>query len=162
PHAATAFALISAALLTLDIRFARRRRLSHLLAVVASFIPLIALLAYVFGTAELYGARALYPYIGMGIPTAAALLALSVGTLAARANEGVLSVRTAEDSGGLAARRLVAWLFALAVVTCGIEAGARFGLYAAPIGSAGIMMLGIVGGSAFVLRVSLRLSRLDT
>jgi len=161
PHVAVGFALIGTALLTLDKRIKGRRRLSRMLAVIAALIPLIALLAYVFGTAELYGARALYPYIGMGLPTAIALLALSGGTLAARANDGVLSVLVAEDSGGLAARRLVTWLFALAVVTCGVEAGARFGLYAAPIGSAGIMMLGIVGGSAFVLRVSLRLSRLD-
>ena len=161
PHAATAFVLLGAALLTIDRRTARGRRPSHVLAVMAALLPLIALLAYVFGTAELYGARALYPYVGMGIVTASALLALSLGTLTARAEDGLLSVLTAEDSGGLAARRLVAWLVALAVATCGIEAGARFGLYAAPIGAAGTMLLGIVGGSAFVLRVSLRLSRLD-
>ena len=137
PQAATTFALLGAALLTIDKRTARGKRPSHVLVVVAALMPLIALLAYVFGTAELYGPRAIYPYVGMGILTATALLTLSAGTLAARADDGLLSVLMAEDSGGLAARRLVAWLVALAVATCGIEAGARFGLYAAPIGSSG-------------------------
>ncbi len=162
PQATTAFALIAASLLLIDTTTRGGRRPSPVLAVLAALIPLIALLAYVFGTAELYGARALFPYIGMGIPTAIALLALSSGALAARAHEGLLSVLMRRDSGGLAARQLVAWLLILAAATCGIEAGARFGLYAAPIGSAGVVLLGIIGGSAFVLRVSQRLSRLDS
>ncbi len=162
PQSATAFALIAAALLMFDTTTKTGRRPSPVLAVLAAVIPLIALLAYVFGTAELYGAHALFPYIGMGIPTAIVLLALSTGALTARAHEGLLSVLMRRDSGGLAARQLVAWLMILAAATCGIEAGARFGLYAAPIGSAGVVLLGIVGGSAFVLRVSQTLSRLDS
>jgi PAS domain S-box-containing protein len=97
----------------------------------------------------------------MGIATATALLALSAGTLAARADTGVLCVLMATDSGGLAARRLVAWLFVYAAGTCAIAIGARIGLYAEPVASALSVLLGTVGGSAFVLRVSLRLSRLD-
>ncbi len=161
PQTATAFALIGVTLLSLDAKTKRGRHPATALALLAALIPLIALLAYVFGTAELYGAQALYPYIGMGLPTAVALLALSAGALAARAGEGPLSVLMRDDSGGLAARQLVAWLLLLAAATCGIEAGARFGLYAAPIGAAGVMLVGIIGGSAFVLRVSHRLSHLD-
>jgi len=161
PQTAAAFGLIAATLLTLNTTTKRGYRPAPILAVLAALVPLISLLAYIFGTAELYGARALYPFIGMGIPTAAALLALSAGTLAARASEGPLSVLTRPDSGGLAARQLVAWLLLLAAATCGIEAGARFGLYAAPIGSAGVVLLGVIGGSAFVLRVAHRLSRMD-
>ena len=161
PQTATAFALIGVTLLSLDAKTKRGRHPATALALLAALIPLIALLAYVFGTAELYGAQALYPYIGMGLPTAVALLALSAGALAARAGEGPLSVLMRHDSGGLAARQLVAWLLLLAAATCGIEAGARFGLYAAPIGAAGVMLVGIIGGSAFVLRVSHRLSHLD-
>ncbi len=161
PQTATAFALIGIALLSLDAKTKRGRHPATALALLAALIPLIALLAYVFGTAELYGAQALYPYIGMGLPTAVALLALSAGALAARAGESPLSVLMRNDSGGLAARQLVAWLLLLAAATCGIEAGARFGLSAAPIGGAGVMLVGIIGGSAFVLRVSHRLSHLD-
>jgi signal transduction histidine kinase len=161
PQTATAFGLIGATLLALNAKTLRGVRPTSMLAVLAALVPLISLLAYTFGTAELYGAQTLYPFIGMGIPTAAALLALSLGALAARANDGPLSVLTRPDSGGLAARQLVAWLLFLAAATCGIEAGARFRLYAAPIGSAGVMLLGLVGGSVFVLRVAHTLSGMD-
>ena len=161
PQTSTAFALVGVALLLLDERARRGFRASPVAALLAGLIPLISLLAYVFGTAELYGAHALYPYIGMGILTAAAVLALSAGTLAARAANGPLSVLMRGDSGGLAARQLVSWLLILAVATTGIEAGARFDWYDAPIGAAGVMLLGIVGGSVFILRVSHQLSRLD-
>src|SRR5262249_25550677 len=143
PHTATAFALTGVSLLVINARTKDGRSPAQILAVIAALIPLVALLVYVFGAAELYGPRALYPYIGMGILTAAALLALSTGIVAARADGSLLSVRMASDSGGLAARRMVAWLVALAAATCGIEAGARFGLYAAPIGAAGTMLFGI-------------------
>jgi signal transduction histidine kinase len=161
PQTAAAFGLIGAALLSLNTTTRRGYRPAPVFAVLAALVPLISLLAYLFGTAELYGAQALYPFIGMGVATAAALLALSAGILAARASEGPLSVLTRPDSGGLAARQLVAWLLLLAAATCGIEAGARFGLYAAPIGSAGVVLLGVIGGTAFVLRVAHRLSRMD-
>src|SRR5262249_1317243 len=71
PQTATAFALIGATLLTLNVTTKRGFRPAHVLAVVAALVPLISVLAYVFGTAELYGAQALYPYIRMGVPTAA-------------------------------------------------------------------------------------------
>lgn len=162
PQTAAAFALVGIALLSLDARTRRGHRPSPAVALLAALIPLISLLAYVFGTAELYGVHALYPYIGMGILTAAAVLALCAGTLAARAADGPLSVLMRRDSGGLAARQLVTWLLILAVATSGIEAGARFDWYAAPIGAAGIMLLGMLGGAVFILRVSHQLSRLDT
>ena len=161
PQTAAAFALIGATLLTLNVTTKRGFRPALALAVLAALVPLISVLAYVFGTAELYGAHALYPYIGMGLPTAVALLALSAGALAARSADGPLSVLTRPDTGGLAARQLVAWLLFLGAATCGIEAGARFGFYAAPIGSAGVVLLGVVGGSIFVLRVAHTLSRMD-
>jgi signal transduction histidine kinase len=162
PQTAAAFAFVGAALVSLEATTKRKRRPASLLAVLAALIPLISMLAYMFGTAELFGAQALYPYIGMGVLTAVTLLSLGGGVVAARANEGLLSVLMRRDSGGLAARQLVTWLVFLALATCGIEAGARFGLYAAPIGSAGVVLLGIIGGSLFVLRVSHQLSRLDT
>jgi signal transduction histidine kinase len=161
PQTAAAFGLIGATLLTLNVTMRREFRPAQLLAVLAALVPLISVLAYLFGTAELYGPQAVYPFIGMGIPTAGALLALSAGALAARAGEGPLSVLIRPDSGGLASRQLFAWLLFLAAATGGIEAGARFGFYAAPIGSAGVVLLGVVGGTVFVLRVAHTLSRMD-
>jgi PAS domain S-box-containing protein len=86
---------------------------------------------------------------------------LSLGSLAIRPDTGMLSFLMARDSGGLAARQLVAWLLVFAAVTTAIEIGARAGFYDAPIASAVVMLLGLVGTSTFVLRVSRRLSRLD-
>jgi PAS domain S-box-containing protein len=161
PQTATAFLLLAASLIVINRRTARGRRPAEALALLAGIIPLVALLGYIFGSAALYGPFALYPYTGMGVATAVALIALSAGTMAARAEVGVLSVFMASDSGGLAARQLVTWLFVLAVVTCTFELGARLGLYSPTMGSAFIALFGATVGSALILSLSRRLSRID-
>jgi PAS domain S-box-containing protein len=158
---AAAFAIIGAALLSINWRTQRGRHPAALLALVAGLIAVLALLGYLFGAAALYSAAMLYPYVGMAIPTAVAVATLGLGVMAARADEGMLSPLMVEDSGGMAARQLVAYLLVFAAVILVIEIGARAGLYDTPIAYAVIVLLGIVGGSWFVLRLSRRLSRLD-
>lgn len=161
PQTSAAFLLIAASIICIDWRTARGKRPAEVLALLSGIIPLVALLGYVFGVAELYRVFALYPFTGMGVASMTSLLMLSVGTMLARADVGVLSVLMAEDNGGLVARQLVAWLLVLAVVTFAIEVGVRIGVYSPPIGAAMSVLFGTVAGSAFVLRVSLRLSRID-
>jgi signal transduction histidine kinase len=161
PQSAATFLLVAASLLTIDWRTARGKRPAEVLALLSGLLPLLALLGYLFEAAELYQFLTIYPYIGMGIASAVTLFALSVGLLVARADTGILSVLVAGDSGGLAARQLVASLFVFVAGTSAAAIGARIGLYDAPIASALIVLLGTVGGSAFVLRLSRRLSRLD-
>ncbi|HEU4759320.1 MAG TPA: PAS domain S-box protein, partial [Dehalococcoidia bacterium] len=161
PQTAAAVLLTATALLIIDRRTERSWRPADLLALVSGLIPLAALLGYLFQVAALYGPLRLIPSTEMSIPTAVALLALSTGTLAARAQVGVLSVLTAEDSGGIAARQLLAWLLVLIPLVCAIALGPRLGLFTAPLASAGIVLLGVVAGGSFVLLISRRLSQLD-
>lgn len=161
PQIATTFVLLVASLLAIDVRTARGKRPAETLAVLAGVIPLLALLGYLFEAAALYQLFTIDPYIGMGVASSVTLLALAVGTIAARADDGIFSVLVSADSGGLAARQLLASLCVFAAGTAVVALGARMSLYDAPIASAFIVLLAVVGGSAFVLRVSRRLSRLD-
>ncbi|HWO17492.1 MAG TPA: PAS domain S-box protein [Kofleriaceae bacterium] len=161
PQTAAACLLAAAALLILDPRSRRGQRLAELLALASGLIPLMALLGFLFGAAALYGTSSLLPYTGMGLLSAVTLLALSTGIVASTLEGGVLFILIKEDSGGTAARHLAASLLVFTPVVCVIAIGARLGLYAAPFASALVVLTGIVGGSAFVLRVSGRLSRLD-
>ncbi len=158
---AVAFLLAAAALLSLGRTSTRGRSAAEILALASGLISLVAALGYLFGAAALYGSVSLLPYVGMAIPTAAALLALSAGIAAAGIHGGVLSILMEEDSGGTTARHLAVSILVLVPVVCAIAIGARFGLYAAPLASALVVLLGSVVASALVLRVSWRLSRLD-
>jgi len=161
PQTATACLLAAAALLSVHARSARGRRSAELLALASGLISMTALLGYLFGAAVLYGYPSLLPHVGVSIPTALVLLALSSGIVASGIDVGVLSILTKEDSGGATARHLAAWIAAFVPMVCAIAIGARLGFYTPPFASALVVLSGAVAGSAFVLRASWRLSRLD-
>lgn len=158
---ATTFSLLAVALLIEDRRTTRGRRPAELLALVSGSISLMALLGHVFGVTVLFGPQRLLPATGMELPTIVSVWALSSGIVASRTDTGVMSLLTADDSGGVAARQLVVWLLVLVPVVGVIAAGARVGLYGLPMASALIVLLGIVAGSAFILRIARRASLLD-
>lgn len=160
PQTATAFLLASAALVGLDWQ-ASRLRLAEILSLGSALVSLVALLGYLFQVPAMYGPTSLLPHTGMSIPTAAAVLAICLGTLAARAEVGLFSVLVARDSGGAVARQLLAFLMAFAVAACGLALGARAGFLREPLADALLVLAATVGGSALVLRVSWRLSRAD-
>jgi PAS domain S-box-containing protein len=161
PQSTTALLFAAAALLLMDPSRARRQRAARILALAAGLIPLLAILGYLFGVAALHGPPSLLSYTGMALHTALVLLALSAGIAVVGIDGGMLSILMKVDSGGTAARHLAAGLLAFASVVCAIAIGARLGLYAAPFASALVVLAGAVGGTAFMLRVSSRLSRLD-
>ncbi|HSK02808.1 MAG TPA: ATP-binding protein [Kofleriaceae bacterium] len=161
PQSAAACLLMAAALLIVEPRSGRGRGLSRILALAAILIPVLAILGHLFGVAALHQPTSLLPYTGMALHTAVVLLALGAGIAVVGIDGGMLSILMKEDSGGTAARHLATGLLAFAPVVCAIAIGARLGLYAAPFASALVVLAGAVGGTAFMLRVSSRLSRLD-
>jgi PAS domain S-box-containing protein len=161
PQTALVFVLLASALLLLDSRTLGGKRPAEVLALIGGFVPLIALLGYIFGAAELYQPFTLYPYFGMGLATAITLLSLSWGTIAARAEGGLLAVLLEDNRGGFVARRLTAWLLALAGIACLVAVGERLGFYNQPIETALIVLIESSGGIALILVVLRRLSRLD-
>jgi signal transduction histidine kinase len=158
----TSFALLclSTSLLAFDRRGTRPRR-SEVLALGALFVALAALLGYVFEAAALYGPEALLPHTGMSIPSAVCALLLSLGILAAHSETGILAVLGARDSGGIAARTMLAWLLAMAPIIALIELGVRFDLYDAALATAFIVLFGLAGGCAIVFYLAVHLSQLD-
>ena len=156
-----AFGAIAAALLTLDRRTARGLRPAEMLALLSGTISLIALLGHLFRIAAFYGPPTALPYTGMSVPTSFVLFASSAGILAARIDEGVLSILVSRDSGGIAARQLMTSLVAFVPIVCVLAVATRLGALGAPTGAALIVLVAIVGGTALFLRVSRSMNRLD-
>jgi signal transduction histidine kinase/DNA-binding response OmpR family regulator/HPt (histidine-containing phosphotransfer) domain-containing protein len=77
---------------------------AQLVLLVPITISATSLLGYVYGVGALYGVAR---YIPMALPTAIAFLALSIGTLWARPQRGLVAVVTADHPGGVLARRLL-------------------------------------------------------
>jgi PAS domain S-box-containing protein len=161
-EAATALVFAAAGLFTLNRKTARGIRPAETLALVSALIGLVALLGHLFRIAAFYDDPTLTPYAGMSILSSFAVLALSAGVMSARIDEGVLSILVTHDSGGIAARQLMASLAAFVPVVCAVAVATQRGLVSAPSATALIVLAGTVGGGAFILRVSRRLSQLDT
>ena len=71
------------------------------------------------------------------------------------------SVINAGDSGRFAAIQLVAALTVFGLATWAIAGGAHLGLYGVRTGSVLIVLVAMLGGSVFVLRVTRHLRRID-
>jgi signal transduction histidine kinase/DNA-binding response OmpR family regulator len=104
PNTGLCFLLLGAALGLLDWEPRRRYRPAQAVALVPAAAALTSILGYVYGVGELYG---IARHIPMALPTALGFLALSVGILCARADQGLMSVVTSDEAGGVLARRLL-------------------------------------------------------
>ncbi|WP_437738804.1 PAS domain-containing sensor histidine kinase [Sorangium sp. So ce1335] len=107
PNTALGLALIGAALLSLPVKTPRacRRMVACALAVVA--LALTVLTGYLLGVGYFYGLPPLFPFTGMPLHAAIALLALAVGLLTARPDCGAFATLTASAPGGVLLRRLL-------------------------------------------------------
>ena len=105
PPASLSFLLLGPALLLLSRqgRRAGRRALDQSLALVVVLVALLPTIGYLYGADELYG---IARYTGIAWPTAVALLALGLGVLCARPQDGLMAAVTADDPGG----RTIRWL----------------------------------------------------
>src|SRR5215813_2850141 len=102
PDTSLCLALLSAALLLLDWESRPRLWPAQFVLLISAAISLTSLLGYACGAEARY---ALARY--MALPTAASFLVLSVGTLWARPGRGLIAIVTADDAGGILARRLL-------------------------------------------------------
>ena len=104
PPAVLALSFLACALLLLDVHAGARVRPSEWLALAAGFTALTALLGFIFG-AELHHRVTRVPLIGAALPTAVALLLVSVGLLFQRPTAGLMRVATSRGPGGQQFRR---------------------------------------------------------
>jgi PAS domain S-box-containing protein len=126
---ASSMLLAAGALLTLGRRASATVSPAQLLALAAGSISTVGLLGYAFDIPALYRAPPFHPANGMAIHTAAAVLVLSLGILAARPEVGPLALLTSRHAGGATARRLLLGLLAFLPVAFLIVLGRRLDLY---------------------------------
>jgi PAS domain S-box-containing protein len=164
PNSALACLLAGVALLGLAGAAGRRARYApyaQVIALAAGAIALFALLGYVFGVHELYSFPALHPQKGMSAYTAAALVTLSGGVLAARPRAGLMAVVTSEQAGGVMARRLLPSLLVFLPVAALVLLGERQGWYGMRAVSALLALLALIESAIFVLLTARRLNQDD-
>jgi PAS domain S-box-containing protein len=118
PPTAVALSCLSAAILMLDCRLAKRIHQEQWLTVTAGIIALTAILGQIFGAGPLYrftGAST----IGVAVPTAVSALLISLGLLLQRPDAGLMRLITAPGPGSVLLLRLLPWAI-LAPVTTGL------------------------------------------
>ena len=133
----------------------------EVLALLAAAVLVIALLGYLFRIEALYGVPTRLPRTAMAVHTTLVLLVLASGTLVARPDAGLMSIITAEDMGGTAARSLLWSLLVLPPVAVAVVLGARAGLYSSPFAFAFLLFFSLVDGVVVILLTGSRLSRLE-
>jgi len=113
PNTAFTFVIIGTALMMLDFKTAKGRRPAQPLAVLAGLVSLLAFTGYAFGISSLYGIKS---FTQMAITTATAFLILSIGTLLARPENGMMALLSSASPGGVLVRRLIVVVSATALV----------------------------------------------
>jgi PAS domain S-box-containing protein len=103
-NSALALELVGLSLLLLDLPKRYKVRPEQLLTPLAVLICLVALLGYLYGVKSLLR---IGPYSSIALHTVIAILALSLGLLAARPDRGWAAVLTSSTAGGVVARRML-------------------------------------------------------
>jgi signal transduction histidine kinase/CheY-like chemotaxis protein len=134
PNGALSLCLASCALMALGRRTSTSTRVTQLLGSIMAVLATVALAGYGYGAEQLY---AIARYSGIAWPTAASLLALSIGILTARTDAGLVAILAGAGPGGVMARRLLAPAIFLPLFVGYLRIlGQRAGLYDTALGTA--------------------------
>lgn len=106
PECGFAFTVGGLALLLIDIRIGKLIYPSQTLSLFIGFIGLTSLLGYLFGDDAIHLKEILY-YTRVALHTSVAFIVFCTGLLFLRPQEGLMLPVTADDAGGLMARRLL-------------------------------------------------------
>jgi PAS domain S-box-containing protein len=137
----------------------QRDWLAHVVAILVSFIALLALLGYFFSAASLY---AIFVYSSMALHTAVAFLLLSLGILCVHPKRGLMTIITSQTVGGMMARRLLpAALFTPLLLNSLIRAGAQISGYDASFGLALLALSTVVILCALIFWIARLLYNID-
>ncbi len=151
--------LIGGALLLIDFEGRDESRPGQHMAAATMILSLLALLGYIYGTPHFYE---IGPWPGMALHSAVSFIALSLGVLYARPEQGLMALLTSESTGGYMARRLL--LTAILVPSalgwlCMM--GQRAGYYNAGFGDALLVVGNILALMAVTWRYAVSLHDLD-
>ena len=159
PTTALNFLLMGAAVALLGVRSPRVILHRQALAVAPMLVAALVLLGYLFGVPELYGVRSFIP---MALHTAFAFLVLGVGHLASRPREGLMAIVTADDPGGVFARRILPLAVVAPILLGWLRLqGERLGYYSTGFGVALIVVATIAVLAVGVLVQARLASKVD-
>src|SRR6185503_9517195 len=134
-------------------------RLRQVLSVLICVWTLLAILGYVYDAEQVYKVAR---FTGIALPTAITLFLIGLGLLTARINEGVTRLLSADDAGGLAARRLLLQVIAVPfLIGWGIVAGQRLGYYDLGFGTALLVLFIVIVFAFAIWRSSSRLNKAE-
>src|SRR2546421_4645768 len=156
-NTATCFSLLGAGLVYLRAPVVRLRRAAEVCAAVIAVIALFALVGHLFGVQPLTPLT--LGMTQMAAHTAALLLFMSAGLLAASPDGWTVRVLGSEGPGGSAARRLVPTVFAALLVVSWLRLwGQQAGLFGTEFGVAIVVVTSVV---ILTLAVIVNAARLD-
>src|SRR3989440_583440 len=142
-NTATCFSLLGAGLLCLRAPVVRLRRTAEVCAAVIAVIALFSLVGHLFGVQPLTPLT--LGMTQMAVHTAALLLFMSAGLLAASPDGWTVRVLGSEGPGGSAARRLVPTVFAALLVVSWLRLwGQQAGLFGTEFGVAIVVVTSVV------------------
>jgi signal transduction histidine kinase/DNA-binding response OmpR family regulator/HPt (histidine-containing phosphotransfer) domain-containing protein len=158
PNTGLCLVLLGTALLLLE-SGRRRYRPAQALALVPTAIALISVIGYLYGVGQLYG---LARHIPMALPTAVGFLALGLGILFARPDQGLMRAVTSDEAGGVLARRLLPAAVLVPPVLGGLRlVGERADLYTTEVGLAITVVVTMLFFSILVWFTARTLNRTD-
>jgi len=156
-NTATCFSLLGAGLLCLRAPVVRLRRTAEVCAAVIAVIALFSLVGHLFGVQPLTPLT--LGMTQMAVHTAALLLFMGAGLLAASPDGWTVRVLGSEGPGGSAARRLVPTVFAALLVISWLRLwGQQAGLFGTEFGVAIVVVTSVV---ILTLAVIVNAARLD-
>lgn len=159
PLTAIGFMLLGSSLFLVDVRASRGPALFQAPALGALLLAFVALLGYAYNVERLYRVAS---YPSMALQTAFALLALSLGVLLARPDQGAMAMVTGPSLGGLVIRRqLPGFVVALCLLGWLRLEGQRAGLYDTEFGLALMVTLSTMIFSILVFHTGRVLHGLD-
>ncbi len=133
--------------------------LGELLALVVAVVSLAVLIGHAYGAERLYRFG---QYTAVAVHTAAALLVLALGVLAARPRRGLMALVAAPTLGGLAVRRQLPVVVVVLVAFGWLRiAGQEAGLYGTALGTALLVTASVVVFGVLIGATGRTLHRLD-
>ena len=137
----------------------RSGRFSQVFALVTMFIGMIGVTGYAYGARALYE---LYVYTTMALHTSLLFQIIGLGVLFARPDQGMMSVLTSRNSGGVMARRVLPAAVVIPFVIGWLRLwGQQSGYYGTEVGLAIFTTANILLFSAVVWGAAALLNRID-
>lgn len=148
PNTAISFIAAGLSLILINVKSIRIFTLAQILAAIVALISWTALLGYVYGIPESYGAA---DYTKMALHTSLTFVVLSVGIISLKSHQGLIAVLISKEKSGILMRRLLIATIILPAVFGWLRwKGEATGIYSTALG-----MIIMVVGTTVILSITI-------